>query len=221
MSVDRGIASQAGDDQESEDKAFRVFFERYFGAILRFFLRRGLRRDEAEDLTQETFLRAYRGIAHFRMAGSEAFWVFRIANNVYANELRHRSAARRTGPSSPPAIVEMPDLFPAGTELGDEGLVTELGRGADLPSTEKLATEEVLGKEQAKAIRVALAELPPQMRRCFELSFFQELNSAEVAAILKISPGTVRSHLLQGRRRLADKLASLALKAPSEPKKAY
>lgn len=85
----------------------RILFDRHHLGVYRF-LRRLLRNDaEAEDLTQETFLRVIRGLPRYRPEGNEAAWVFGIARNLAAN--RRRDVGRR------PATVDGASDIPTGT----------------------------------------------------------------------------------------------------------
>ena len=89
---------QAGEDVE---ESFRRLVQEYGAAIEQFFLLRRFSPEEAEDLAQDTFFNAYRGIHTFRHDASPKTWLLGVALNVLRNELRRRSAVKR-------AAVEVP-----------------------------------------------------------------------------------------------------------------
>lgn len=181
-------------DEALREEGFRAVFDRFYRPLFRFFGNRGFSTEECQDLIQETFLRVYLGIDAFRGEARWEHWVFRIAANTALKAVRHRSAAKRAGPSVPLEGMDVGDSLPAAAGGAP--------RGADAP----VPLRELLGKEVQERVGQAIADLPPQMRRCVRLRLLQELDFDEIAEILQLSPSTVKVQLFKARKRLQMKL---------------
>jgi len=173
---------QAAGPPREED--FRRLFDRYYPRVLHFFARRGFPPQDCQDLTQETFLGIYRGIGTFRRDARFETWLFTIATNAWRKRLRHGTAGKREGQEVP--------LEPEGTPPPD--------------TAEPPADEEMLRRERSRRLREAVEKLPEQMRRCLTLRVYQEMKYREIAALLRLSPETVKVHLFQARKRLREEL---------------
>jgi RNA polymerase sigma-70 factor, ECF subfamily len=140
--------------------------------------------DEAEDLTQETYLRAYRGFAGFR-GGDVRAWLFTILRHVFLDECRRR---RR-----------MPV-----TESADDDAFARTNQDARTwaPSAES----EALRRLPSDAVERAFAVLPPDWRLVVLLADVEELSYREIAEIMEIPLGTVMSRLHRAHRRLQERL---------------
>lgn len=143
---------------------------------------------EAEDLTQETYLRAFRAFSGFR-GGNERAWMFAILRNAFRDECRRRGRE---------LMVE-----PEVAETAVEGLAVV----AWAPSAES----EALRRLPSEAIEQAFAALPPEWRLIVVLADVEELTYREIASVLGIPMGTVMSRLSRARKRLQEHL----LAAPS------
>lgn len=181
---------QAGIDVE---ESFRQLVQEYGAAIERFFRLRRFSPQEAEDLTQDTFFNAYRGIHTFRHDASPKTWLLGVALNVWRNELRRRSAVKRNAQEIP-----LEDLESREEEVSLQIEVDEL-------------LNLLLREERRRLIVQELRKLPPQMRRCMFLRVLQDLKYEEIASVLRISIQTVRSHLFQARQRLKETLERIEL----------
>lgn len=187
----RWIANlQAGVDVE---ESFRRLVQEYGAAIEQFFRLRRFSPEEAEDLTQDTFINVYRGIHTFRHDASPKTWLLGVAKHVWHNELRRRSAVKR-------AAREVPLEDP---ESGEE-------QSSLLIEADELINA-LLREERRHLIVQKLRKLPPQMRRCMLLRVLQDLKYEEIASVLRISIQTVRSHLFQARQRLKEMLEEVEL----------
>jgi RNA polymerase sigma-70 factor (ECF subfamily) len=140
--------------------------------------------DEAEDLTQETYLRAYRGFAGFR-GGDVRAWLFTILRHVFLDECRRH---RRM-----PTIVSADE---------DARAFTPQDAGTWAPSAEA----EALRRLPSDAVERAFAELPPDWRLVVLLADVEELSYREIAEIMEIPLGTVMSRLHRAHRRLQQRL---------------
>ncbi len=183
-------ATPCGADRHQD---FDNLFECYYLAVVEFFTRRGFSLDDGRDLAQDTFVRVHKGLSRFRGGTSVESWLFTIAANVWRSALRDRTAGKRDAPEvSLEAILEI-------------GGLPLLDPGASRDSAGPLA--DYLDRERLERLRLGLAELPPQMRRCLLLRIDQHLKYREIAKTLKISIQTVKSTLFQARERLKQELA--------------
>jgi RNA polymerase sigma-70 factor, ECF subfamily len=173
----------------SRDAAFRRLFDLYSPRLYHFFSRRGFPHQDCLDLTQETFIGIYRGIAAFRRDASFETWLFKIATNAYRKRLRWGTAEKREAQEV--ALEDQEDGGPMAT-LAAAGVPT--------------ASEAMLGKERSHLLRQAIDRLPEQMRKCLVLRIDRELRYKEIAVLLRLSPETVKVHLAQGRKRLREEL---------------
>jgi RNA polymerase sigma-70 factor (ECF subfamily) len=140
---------------------------------------------EAEDLTQETYLRAYRGFAGLR-GGDIRAWLFTILRHVFLDECRRRKR------------------MSAIAAAGDALTLTANGAGAWVPSAETEALQHL----PSETVDRAIASLPPDWRLVLLLADVEDLSYREIAAILEIPLGTVMSRLHRARRRLQDQLGT-------------
>lgn len=172
-------------------------FELHRPRVQAHFIRKGFTTEESKDLTQDTFLRVFKAIDTFRRESRFEWWLFEVADSVYKNELRRRSADKRDG------IEQSLDV-----PVSDE---TPAGPGMILATPEPNPEEVVSLGEQLARIRSALQELPPQMRLCCVLRYERGLKYNEIAKVMNISIETVKAHLHQARKRLIAKLGEKGL----------
>lgn len=169
---------------------FRRRFERFFAPVYSFFLNRGIPREEARDLTQETFLRVYQSMSGFRGEASFETWLFQIATNLWRNRVRGQHAEKRAAQE-----VSLESAAEDGRQLPLDRPLPGVA-----PQTGPL--EGLLAGEQRAVLRQALDDLPPRMRRCVLLRIDQDLKYREIAELLRVSIETVKSQLSQARDRL-------------------
>lgn len=146
---------------------------------------------EAEDLTQEAFVKAYVAFDQFSLGTNFRAWLLRILTNTHINWYR-RSC--RT-----PDTVAWDDV----TDNGNRRIPQER-------SPEPLPEEQVLAQIPDDVIGPALASLPDEFREAVILSDMHELSYKEIAEALKIPLGTVRSRIFRGRRLLRQALSEFA-----------
>jgi RNA polymerase sigma-70 factor (ECF subfamily) len=167
----------------------------WLDAVYRFALRlTGGNRSEADDLTQETFLRAYRHWATFERGTSARSWLFTIARNAF---LRSRERQTRR-----PETLET-DLDFAVEALG----AAETYRDITAADPERQFFDSFIDDE----IKRAVETLPEEFREAVVLSDIEGLNYAEIADVLGVPLGTVKSRLYRGRRQLERKLYDYAV----------
>ncbi len=140
---------------------------------------------DADDVAQESFIRAHAALGRFRGDSKFSSWLYRIAVNRSLTHLKRRG--RRPEPV---------DLGP-----GAEGLAAVLPDGG--PDPERL----VLDDEFRLRVRRAVAALPPRYRAAVTLFYLEEKDYAEVAGVLGIPMGTLKTHLHRARAMLREALA--------------
>lgn len=179
----RAVADfQRGVDRE---ESFARLYEIYYSALLRFFRLKGIPAEECRDLTQETFLGIYQGLDGYEHRDRFEGWLYRIAETCFLKRLRAAATAKRS------AVEISRDAAPMPEAVGSRP-------GRQLTS--------MLAGERREALRRAVRELPEQMRKCLTLRLVHELSYKEIAAVLRLSEDTVKSHLFRGRKRLGERL---------------
>jgi RNA polymerase sigma-70 factor (ECF subfamily) len=173
--------------RDGDPSAFAELVSVYRTRVLGWFCRRLGNRVEAEDLTQDVFLRLYRARASYQPRASFATWVFHITQNVARNALRSR---RRK-----PCV----QLDAAAEEGRMEG---RLPNRAESPSR-RLERAELAG-----VVRAAVAELAGRQRAAVEMHQFDERTYSEVAAELEMTPKAAKSLLYRARNQLRVSLAA-------------
>ena len=138
--------------------------------------------EDAADMTQETFIKAYNSLSSFRGDSKFSVWLYRIANNVCLDFLRSKS--RR-----PTVSLSAED---------DDGEETQLDI-ADESQSPELLLESSLTRD---AVRRGLDSLPPDYKQILLLREIQGLSYEEIAAALGIESGTVKSRIFRARKRL-------------------
>jgi RNA polymerase sigma-70 factor (ECF subfamily) len=147
--------------------------------------------EEARDLTQETFLRAFQNINRFRGDASLKTWIYRIAINQARNRWRWWRRRRR----------DVTVSLDATDDHRDQPLAATLP-GSDAPSPE----EETLAREREMQLREALDGLRRSYREAVILRDVEGFSYEEIAATLQLSIGTVKSRISRGRLELRRKL---------------
>src|SRR6266581_7321116 len=145
---------------------------------------------EAEDLVQETYLKAYRAFGSFQEGTNLKAWLYRILTNTFINS--YRSKKRRPEESY---IEDVEDLY----------LYRRLG-GLEGATAGQSAEEQVLEHFTESEIKEALESLPEQFRIAVLLGDVEGFSYKEIAEILDIPIGTVMSRLHRGRRALQKRL---------------
>lgn len=167
--------------KERYERQAREVFPSLYGTALR--LTRNA--EDANDLAQETVIRAYEAYDRFDGRNFKA-WMLRILTNLYIN--RYRKAVR-TGPSA---------------HLDDENVDEPAAPPEELP--DRLLFDEMLGAE----VEEALAKVPDVFREAVILADLEGLSYDEVAEILAVPVGTVRSRIARGRAHLRQSLERYA-----------
>ncbi len=137
--------------------------------------------DDAADMTQETFIKAYRALSGFRGDSKFSSWLYRIASNVCLDFLRSRSRHPQVSLST----------------------VDEDDRATfELPDMRQNPEEQLMKKLGMEAVRRGLEQLPEQQRQILVLRELGGLSYAELAQTLGLEEGTVKSRIFRARKRL-------------------
>ncbi len=163
------VAGQAG--------AFDLIVERHRRAVYQLCYRFVGNHEDASDLSQDVFLRAYRGLRSFRSQASIATWLYRIGVNVCLN----RVGAKRLATES----IQERQYIDARSES---------------------ASERMLRDERAARVRAAVAELPPKQRAVLVLRIYHEMSHQEIAAIVGTSVGAVKANVFHALQNLKKRL---------------
>ena len=150
--------------------------------------------EDAEDLVQETYMKAYRHYASFRPGTNLKAWLFKILKNTFINEYRRRKQV--------PPQVDFADF----EETFESVFSVSAGRRAHTPE------EELLETSLDSEVRRALADLPHNYKVVVLLADIEGYAYKEIADILAIPVGTVMSRLYRGRRLLERSLLSFGVR---------
>ncbi|MBB5607076.1 RNA polymerase sigma-70 factor (ECF subfamily) [Janthinobacterium sp. S3M3] len=176
--------------QAGDKRAFDVLVSKYQRRLMRLVSRLVHDTAEAEDVVQETFIKAYRALRHFR--GDAAFytWLYRIGINTAKNYLV--TQGRRT-PTSSDTDAEQAESFDDGHRLRDNN-----------------TPESVLASKQiAATVNAAMDVLPIELRTAIVLREIEGLSYEEISEIMACPIGTVRSRIFRAREVIAEKLKPL------------
>jgi RNA polymerase sigma-70 factor (ECF subfamily) len=173
-----------------DEDALAELYGRWARPLLNFLYRMCRDRALAEDLLQDVFLKVWRAAPRYRPLAKFSTWLFQIARNHWLNE--REKIMRRVRP------VSLDRTGP----VGDDGVrLKELVPGDDAPPDEK-----ALDSELGARIDDAAAALPEKLRAVWVLGAAQGLPYAQVAEILEIPVGTVKSRMFQAVRQLRAQL---------------
>ncbi len=186
LAIDQALVERV---QQGDKRAFDLLVKKYQHKVLAVVGRYISDHSEAQDVTQEAFIKAYRALPKFR--GDSAFytWIYRIAINTAKNYLVSR------GRRPPDSDVDIADgeLFETGQRLRD----------VNSPEAQ-LLTDEI-----QRTVWQALDELSEDLRAALTLREFEGLSYEEIAEILGCPVGTVRSRIFRAREAIDEKLKPL------------
>ncbi len=164
-------------------RAFGMIFDRHAGPAFSLAYRMCGRRALAEDVVQDAFLSLWRGGARYdRGRGSVRSWVLGAVHHKAIDAFRH-------------------DAAKAGLDVNDDAAVEQMPAG-------ERPDREVERGEDARQVRDALGQLPPDQRRVIELAYFGGFSHSEIATMLDLPAGTVKGRMRLGLTRMRLSLGS-------------
>jgi RNA polymerase sigma-70 factor (ECF subfamily) len=159
--------------------AFEELYARYGTMVYNLALRLCHNREEAADLTQESFLRIYRHLAKFRGGSALKTWIYRVT----LNHCRSRLGRKR--------LPFQPLTADTARRVSDESRTPE---------------ELAVAEDQSRRVAEALGRLPARFREAVVLRDLEGLSYQEIAEVLRVRIGTVRSRIARGREQLRGEL---------------
>ena len=171
--------------QNGEANAFNPIIRKYRESIYNLLYNRVHNKETAEDLCQEVFLKAWKGLPNFK--GQSAFysWLYKIAVNCSIDFLRKQNKG---------FILSWEDLPPNAEDI--------LQAIQKHPSLYQIVEKKEFGHILSEAVR----QLPPGQRRVFYLRYGEDLKIRDIAARMNKSEGTIKSHLHHAHRKLQELL---------------
>lgn len=173
---------------KGDEAAFEQLLTQHEKSVYSLCLRMTGNPDDAMDVSQEVFLRVWRNLGSYQFDAAFSTWLFRIASNACIDFLRAKK--RRNDVS-----LTMEDE--------NDGEEKELS----VPDPELLPEEQLLAKEQQQAVLRAMDALPPDHREILQLRVIENLPYEEIADILGVKVGTVKSRLARARNLLRKNLS--------------
>jgi RNA polymerase sigma-70 factor (ECF subfamily) len=170
---------------QGNQEAFRLIFERYSRPVMSFTFDMVNDRGLAEELTQETFVRAFRNLHSMREETKLSTWLFGIAKNVARESIRARVRTRNQVDLDDAAVLDLSDTTPE-------------------------PVDRLLGKELNEHIRRALASLDEDRRLVFTLKVFHQCSYEEIATITGFSLAKLKTDLHRARAEMRRRIKPYA-----------
>ena len=172
--------------------AFEQLFNRYQKRIFNFILRMLQNREDSAELTQDTFVKAYRSLAKLKSDVAFSSWLHQIAINLVRDKLRKHKLKTDS--------IDAP-------EETEDGTVYSI----DIPDVTANPREVTVKSELQVRIKNAIASLPAQYREVIILYHIEDIDIPEISRILKIPNGTIKSRLSRAREMLKSKLSKYVI----------
>ncbi len=175
----------------NDQKAYAELVSLYRDSIYYLMMKIVKNSDDAEDLTQETFGKAFRNLHAYSPQYAFSTWLYRIAVNNSIDYIRHKH-------NSPQCVDD--DLF----SLTSEQLI-------DRSTSNHTQTPEdmVIDKQRIHMLRAAVQQLPEKYRTVVELRYYDELSYEEIASTLNITLSNVKIHLLRAKGMLSQIMGNM------------
>src|SRR6266852_6058449 len=190
-SVDRLVAQEdaalVAGAKTGDARAFELLVQRHEGKIFSLAQRMTRNREDAEDVLQQSFQKAFIHLKKFEGDSLFSTWLTRIAINVALMLLRRRRGTR-----------EVP--------IAESTSEDETALPLDFPDSGPNPEDSCLRREQERILSAAVNELTPGMRKAIELRELGELSTGETAQVMGLSVGAVKARVFHGRRKLRKKL---------------
>lgn len=179
----RETAEQLEAIRRGDPDAFEAMARQHAPTLFRIAMRLTGRREDAEDLVQETLVRALPRLRRFEGRARLSTYLFRALNNLWKNRLRSKQRSR------------LVDWFRGRSEEDD-------GPAPEPPDPQPLAVELLEAEDRAVAVREAIGKLEPARRLTLLLREVEEMSYEQIAEVTEVPVGTVRSRLARAREDL-------------------
>lgn len=176
MNADNDLVARS---RTGDQRAFGALIDRYKARIYHTTLRILGNREDAEEAAQDTFVRAYRGLEHFREDSTFSTWIYRICVNTCLNLLESRKRFKAQDIDSTP-IEELPYIESPESHFGEEDLQSR--------------------------VFSSMKNLPEKYRTVLVLYHMQHLAYQEIAEIMQMPLGSVKTHLFRARAMLREQV---------------
>jgi RNA polymerase sigma-70 factor (ECF subfamily) len=170
--------------------AFEELVARYQGRLMTVLMHLVGKREQAEDLAQEVFLRVYRARKTYEAGAKFSTWLFTIANHAASNSLRNQSRRHEV-------TLRADDSGPLGARPFDRTLQASSGQ---------LPTRQLDKAEMRDIVRMSVETLGERQRMAVLLSKFEGMSYAEIAQVMEITPQALKSLLSRARENLREVL---------------
>jgi RNA polymerase sigma-70 factor, ECF subfamily len=179
--------------QEGRDLAFRELVRRYERPVFSLVYRMVRDRETAEDLSQDAFIKVLNHIDRYSPEFKFSSWIFKIANNVAIDHLRRRRLDTISMDGSPHA-----------SNAAEVEAST-----FDVAADQENALDEIASRELGTAIEAAIGHLRPEYRSCIMLRHVEGRSYEEIASLLDLPLGTVKTYIHRARHELRRALEDL------------
>jgi RNA polymerase sigma-70 factor (ECF subfamily) len=176
--------------KQGREAAFSELVRRYERPVFSLIYRMVRDRETAEDLAQEAFIKVLNNIDRYRPEFKLSSWLFKIANNVAIDYLRKRQIDTISMDGSPHAATA--------SEIESSSF--------EIAAKQETALDEIEARELGSAIERAIAGLRPEYRSCIMLRHVEGRSYEEIASILDLPLGTVKTYIHRARHELRDAL---------------
>jgi RNA polymerase sigma-70 factor, ECF subfamily len=180
--MDALVANMVAQVKKGDQEAFEGIVDLFKDKIYRHCYRMVGNGHEAEDLAQETFLRAYRNISKYNNEFKFSTWIFRIATNLCIDRLRKKK----------------PDYYLDAEVPGTDGATMYSQLSSEEPLPEQVVTEN----ERWNELQVEIMKLPEKYRTAIVLKYVEDLSLEEISHIMDIPVPTVKTRIHRGREAL-------------------
>jgi RNA polymerase sigma-70 factor, ECF subfamily len=178
--------------RSGDTDAFRVLVERHSRSLFRLAFRMTGNQQDAEDVVQESFLRAYKQLARFDERASFGTWLYRIAANCSLDLVRSRKRRNEHLAPASESAAEVEDPV------------------VSLPSTAPNPERMALSSEVRERVALAMRDLSPTERTAFVLRHFEGMCMEEVGRVLECQPGAAKHSVFRAVQKLRRALEPIA-----------
>jgi RNA polymerase sigma-70 factor (ECF subfamily) len=174
-----------------DQRAYQWLMQRYRKSVYYLILRMVRNPDDAEDITQESFAKAFASLPNFDAKYAFSTWLFRIATNNSIDFIRKQKM----------------QLFSLNNSTRNSD--DEVAPVIEIKDNELIGYEKLMLQQRKELLQLAINQLPPRYRQLVELRYFREFSYEEVAEELKLPLGTVKAQLHRARELLNEALSAI------------